>query len=232
MAEVNSLHRSAAWIPKDVLRRGWEYIALGDWHQHRHRPLSDAHAYYPGSLEALTFGEAVHYPARQHDPYAVHGALDVRLRALGAEPRILTLANPAARPVLRLRSIDAEELDVEGLMTQLRERLEADLPKEVLVLLEIANCDHNVWNQLDQEELAKLRDRIRQCHIRPDWVHHEVGDSDEAFQLTTVAEQWSAFVAERESDDRLREVLHTKGLERIEAARQAVRGQLADVGLA
>lgn len=232
MAEVNSLHRSAAWIPKDVVRRGWEYVALGDWHQHRHRPLSDAHAYYPGSLEALTFGEAAHYPTQQHDPYAVHGALDVRLRAPRVEPRILTFANSGARPVIRLQSIDAERLDADGLMTQLRGRLEGDLPKAALAHLEITKCDQDAWNQLDHEELGKLRARVCQCQIRPDFVHHEVEQSAEAFQLATVADQWRAYVDEKEPDERLREVLYAKGLERFEAARLAVRGQLSEAGLA
>jgi DNA repair exonuclease SbcCD nuclease subunit len=64
MDELNSLHQPAAGIPRDVLRRGWHYVALGDWHIHRYQPLPDVPAYYAGSLEALNFGEAAYSMCR------------------------------------------------------------------------------------------------------------------------------------------------------------------------
>jgi DNA repair exonuclease SbcCD nuclease subunit len=62
MEELNSLHRKALTIPPTLLRKGWDYVALGDWHIHRHQPLPDIPAFYAGSLEALNFGEAAWYP--------------------------------------------------------------------------------------------------------------------------------------------------------------------------
>src|SRR6266571_8049148 len=69
MDDLNSLHRTAATIPAELLRRGWDYVALGDWHIHRYQPLHDIPAFYSGSLEALTFGEAMFYPTRADDSY-------------------------------------------------------------------------------------------------------------------------------------------------------------------
>ena len=57
MNELNSLHHTAYSIPSDVLLRGWDYVALGDWHIHRYKPLKNVPAFYAGSLEALNFGE-------------------------------------------------------------------------------------------------------------------------------------------------------------------------------
>ena len=106
MSELNSLHHTAYTIPSDVLLRGWDYVALGDWHIHRYQPLKNVPAFYAGSLEALNFGEAVAYPLRPNDTYAVHGALDVRLH-LGEPADVQSFLTRDIRPVLRLEPIDA-----------------------------------------------------------------------------------------------------------------------------
>ena len=134
MDELNSLRHASASIPKDVLRRGWHYVALGDWHIHSYQPLLDAPAYYAGSLEALNFGEAAAHPPRQGDPNAIRGALDVCL-SLNEAATVHTLANMNPRPVLRLETIDATSVDSESLIDVLRKRFESELPPEAVVCL-------------------------------------------------------------------------------------------------
>ena len=127
MNELNSLRHTTYTIPSDVLLRGWDYVALGDWHIHRYQPLKNVPAFYAGSLEALNLGEAVTYPLRPNDAYALHGALDVRLH-FGKPADVRSLVNKDARPLLRLEPIDAVHADAKTIMDILHVRLSTGLP--------------------------------------------------------------------------------------------------------
>jgi hypothetical protein len=134
--------------------------------------------------------------------------------------------------VLRLRPIDAKGLDADSLMTQIRTRLDDDQPEAALVRLDISNVDQDAWDQLDHEdheELGNLRSRVLQCDIRLDFVYPDVEQSAEAFQETTVAEQWRGYVEQMVPEEH---IMRSRGWERISAAQQEEQGQLADVGLA
>src|SRR6266496_1969389 len=161
-----SLSLPVCFLYRDILHRGWDYVALGDWHIHRYQPLKDVPAFYAGSLEALTFGEAVAYPPRGNDNYTIHGAIDVHL-SLDKPAKVHTFANREARPVLRLEAIDATKADADTLMDMLRTRLHAELPSHAIALLEIKNVLPQVWQQLDHAEIAERRKFVRRCEIRP-----------------------------------------------------------------
>jgi DNA repair exonuclease SbcCD nuclease subunit len=132
MDRPNSLGRVTEHIHLPVVRRSWDYIALGDWHIHRYQPLSDVPAYYAGSLEALNFGEAASYPQQDKDPLNIRGAIDVRL-TLGEAPVVTTLQNVGARPVLRLEPVNAADMDPDALMSILRQRLDSRISEHALV---------------------------------------------------------------------------------------------------
>ena len=229
MDDLNSLHRTAATIPAELLRRGWDYVALGDWHMHRHQPLNDAPAFYSGGLESLNFGEAVFYPPREGDAYAEHGGLDVRLEA-GRPATVETFAPYKARPVLRLDSIDASDFDATSLMAVLRQRLKLGLPAEALVLLEVLNCPAQTWEQLDFAELTELRKQVLRCEIRPDIHWPLLTQSDESISNTKLDSQWELFIEGREPEAIARAWYRDEGIKRIEDARTALLAEQAYVG--
>ncbi len=229
MDELNSLHQTAYTIPSEIVRRGWDYVALGDWHIHRYQPLEDIPAFYAGSLEALTFGEAVAYPARMNDQYAVRGALDVRFHPDQAR-EVLSFENKEARPVLRLEEIDAIDLDATTLMDLLRRRLQADLPAQAIVLLEVKNVLPEVWQKLDHAELAKQKKCVRRCEIRPSFQRLSSSQSGELLSEVSLESQWERFIGDREQDATERVWHEEEGLKRIEDARQMLQAASAQEG--
>ena len=227
LPEANTVGRRAAVIPSEVLRRGWDYVALGDWHIHRYQPLRDVPAYYAGSLEALTFGEAASYPPRVGDSRAIGGALDVQLR-LGEPAAMTTIPNARRRPVLRVEPIDAEGLRITELMDELRRRLDSSLPSEALVRVEIRRCRREAWEGLDHAELSRLRAQVRRCEIIPEWAESSAPEDD--WSSATIEQQWEAFIAAQVADRAERAELLALGQERIEAARQRVQERRVAAG--
>jgi DNA repair exonuclease SbcCD nuclease subunit len=232
MDELNSLRHASAGIPKDVLRRGWHYVALGDWHIHSYQPLLDVPAYYAGSLEALNFGEAAAHPPRQGDPNAIHGALDVRL-SLDEAATVHTLANTNPRPVLRLEAIDATSADPESLMEELRKRFESELPQEAVVCLDVKNCPSKTWDQLDHAEIEQLRRVVRRCEIRWDIQQPSTEQSREALSEASLDDQWQHYLDRTIQDEAERAWYSQQGLQLIDAARKellSVRASAGDEG--
>ncbi len=229
MDELNSLRHASASIPKDVLRRGWHYVALGDWHIHSYQPLLDAPAYYAGSLEALNFGEAAAHPPRQGDPNAIRGALDVCL-SLNEAATVHTLANMNPRPVLRLETIDATSVDSESLIDVLRKRFESELPPEAAVCLEVKNCPSKTWDQLDHAEIEQLRRLVRRCEIRWDIQQPSAEQSHEALSEASLDDQWQHYLNRTIQDETERTWFNQQGLLLIDAARKELLAARAFTG--
>jgi hypothetical protein len=227
--QLNSLHHTAYTIPSDVLLRGWDYVAMGDWHIHRYQPLKNVPAFYAGSLEALNFGEAVSYPLRPNDTYAVHGALDVRLH-LGEPADVRSLVNKDARPLLRLEPIDAIHADAETIMDILHVRLHTGLPAHAIVLLEVNNILPQVWGQLDHASIAKLRKLVRRCDIRWNFQRTTPSQSGEALSGAALDRQWEHFLEQREKNTAERAWYKDEGMKRVEEARRILQATYAQQG--
>jgi hypothetical protein len=229
MEEVNTLGRATSHIPSAVVSRGWDYVALGDSHFHRYRPIQHAPAYYAGSLEALNFGEATEYPPRRDGRNAVRGAIDVRLR-LGTQAVLSTLENVGQRPVLRLKSIDAAEMEPEALMQALHDRLIADLPREALVRLDVTTCPAGVYEHLNFEVIDQLRQQFRRCEIHFDTVYPVAEQNGVIAPQASLDDQWEAFIASRIGDDTERAWYLEQGQRRIEDARIQIQGARLAIG--
>lgn len=230
MDELNSLGLKAARIPPELLRQGWDYVALGDWHIHRYQALKDAPAYYAGSIEALNYGEAADYPLREGDPNQVRGAIDVRLSE--GKPAVLdTLPNTGKRPVFRLEAIDATDLEPEAIMEALRQRLDSAMPPEALSLLEIKDCPLEVWQGLDHAEIERLRKLIRRCDIRPIIKRPaDAGQSLESASKVSLDDQWEVFLSNAVTDENERSWYLQQGVKRIEAAREHIMSLRSHTG--
>jgi DNA repair exonuclease SbcCD nuclease subunit len=229
MEELNSLHRTSEGIPKELLRKGWDYVALGDWHIHKHQLLSDIPAYYAGGLEALNYGEARLHPPVTNDKYAEHGALVVELTT-AQKAIVTTLPNQMLRPVLRLKPIDAEEYTAASLMQQIRTRFDPPLPKEALVLLEINNLPQSMWEQLDHDQIGQLRKSVRRCDIRPNVRRVIPEQRDSAASEATIDKQWEHFLEQYLADKTERTRYVERGNALIDEARKVIQATQAHMG--
>jgi len=227
--EMNTLGRVTSDIPSEVLSRGWDYVALGDSHFHRYQPMQQAPAYYAGSLEALNFGEATAYPPQRDDRNAVRGAIDVRLRP-GAQAVLSTLENVGRRPVLRLKAIDAADMEPETLMQALHDRITAELPREALVRLEVTACPIDVYERLDHEAIYRLCQQFRRCEIPFGTVYPVAEQNGATASEASLNDQWEAFIASQIGDDMELPWYLEQGQQRIEAARMQVQGARLESG--
>jgi hypothetical protein len=195
------------------------------------QPFKDVPVYYAGSLEALNFGEAAYYPTTGTNPRTKHGGLDVRL-SLNEKATVNSLLHQDARPVIRLETIDADDLAPEALMDQLRQRFALTLPEEALVFLEIQGCTVATWQQLAHEEIDQMREKVRRFDLR--WIFKQDSLADQntkASGQVSLPEQWKLFLEEHETDARELSWYLKEGAQRIEDARLQLansRGQIGD----
>jgi DNA repair exonuclease SbcCD nuclease subunit len=230
MEEVNTLGLATSHIPSTVISRGWDYVALGDSHFHRYQPIQHAPAYYAGSLEALNFGEATEYPPRRNDRNAVRGVIKVQLRP-GTQAVLSTFENVGRRPVLRLKAIEAADMDPETLMQALHDRLTAEIPREALVRLEVTACSIYVYERLDHEAIDRLRQQFRRCEIRYEKMVYPVAEQNgTTASETSLPDQWEAFIALRVGDHTERAWYLEQGQQRIESARIQIQGARLEGG--
>jgi DNA repair exonuclease SbcCD nuclease subunit len=218
--EKNTLGRTIWEIPRSILRQGWDYVALGDWHAHGYQPLSDVPAYYAGSLEALNFGEATHYPLEPDDPYAIRGMLDVRL-SRGEKAIVQTIAVPTSRPILCLEPIHALNMDAETLMEAIEKRLDSPMPPEALCQLTIYDYSLTVLQQLDHDRIQQLCSRVRKCVLR--WIPQKA-ETQQPTSLSSLSleEQWHAFVECRMTNEEERPWYIQEGTALLDTARKTV----------
>jgi hypothetical protein len=163
------------------------------------------------------------------NPYAVHGGLDVQL-SLHKDTVVNTLPNTGARPVLRLQPIDATNMDAETLMDLLYKRLDAGMPPNAIILLDVNDCSATCYEQLNFETIEHLRSLVRRCDIRFHVRYPSTEQSQEALSEASLDYQWQSFLARTLSDDEEHEWYLEQGAKRIEVARQELLAAHAQVG--
>jgi len=189
--------RGAVALPGELLRRGWTYAALGDWHAHRHQPLAGLHAYYPGSLQALNYGEGRRHPPRADDPYSEGGLLLVDLTP---EPVVSSLLFPERRPVLRLNPIDAEHASADDILDQLEDAVRA-LPATALISVTIQRCGALVLPTIDRGRLATIRRRHVALDVTFEEPRPEIQPSQTPPSEASITDQWATYLGEYASTD-------------------------------
>ncbi|WP_216326059.1 metallophosphoesterase family protein [Deinococcus aestuarii] len=190
-SEANSGRRGAT-ISSDLLRRGWTYAALGDCHAHGERPLTDVPAYYAGSAEALTFGEAPEHPARSGDPYASGGMLLVTA-ASAADVAVTSLPYPGRRAVVRLGEVDGEHLSGDQLLDELDARTSA-VPDGAVASVKVRRCPPHLRASVNMTRLKGLQARCLLLDVEWEVVDPEVLQSEVPASPGRLEDQWSAYL--------------------------------------
>lgn len=165
-------------IPKDrAARARLDYLALGDWHG---TLQIDERTWYSGAPEATRF--------KEKDP---GNALVVEIDAPGAAPRV-TRHRVASKTWLKERFTLSSAEDVNALDARLSAIEDA---RDTLVELELEGVlDEPLAQRLDEEVLARARDRLCFLRERRENLHSEFRPED----LETLHEAgWVGAVARR-----------------------------------
>lgn len=130
----------------DLINKKMDYVALGDYHTYT--DLGN-NIMYPGPIEHLAFGQ-------EKKPRVIIVEIDLDKKEVIKKDRFLKV-----RPMIDMKSIDAEGMLLEDIQKQIVERFEETQVEEAIVRLIIKNLPKNLKHRhlFLTEEIRKQKDR-------------------------------------------------------------------------
>lgn len=147
-------------IAKEKLERGWDYVAMGDYHV---MTQVAEHAWYSGSLDYVSSNPWDE--SRQQEKLGIPGKGYLLVDLPGGSPAFRS--NPTLRRHVDCEPLDAQGLAIADLNAQIRARLEGAHVDAAVVRLLILNCARAQSRELDH---AMIRDfKARAVHLHVDY---------------------------------------------------------------
>lgn len=165
-------------IPLDVIRRDWDYVALGHWHKRGPVFLSERETqskiWYAGSPENTSFSDLV-----PEDPSRGYLITDVHK---GNYPDVEKVSLPIRRMML-LPVIDADGMTTEELSKKLTERVETEAASGDLngavVRQKVINVLPDLWSLVDRRSAREAADMTLAYEVTPKFVGAADNDTDD-----------------------------------------------------
>lgn len=181
-------------VPAEALSNGWDYIALG--HYHEHKKIQDS-VYYSGSTERLGFGEV----------NQAKGFLEVDLqkpRAVFHELKI--------REMMELSSMDAAGLASSEIVEEARRRVSAAVIDDKIVRLAISNVAPEAYRSLDVPSIRKLGSTALHFELKIDRLDSEGRSASEDARIGLLADEFGKYVASLNMPDEKKNKLLSMGM--------------------
>lgn len=153
-------------IPRDVLRRDWDYVALGHWHKRGPVFLSEketeSRVWYAGSPENTSFSDL-----DPDDP--ARGYLLVGLKR-GEMPAVSRVDLPIRRmmmlPVVDAEGKTTEEIS-EELLSRVQEADEAGLLRGSIIRQRVINVLPDLWSLVDRKSAREAAAETLAYDVQP-----------------------------------------------------------------
>ena len=126
-------------IPMDILRKDFDYIALG--HFHRYAKVTSSMV-YPGSIEKFSFAES----------RDVKGLVEVVL----SDDKEINFVPFPTRKMIEVDPINCKGLSTEQVMNKIEEALKDKSLKEAIVRINLHNIDDLTYRNMDQGKLKTM----------------------------------------------------------------------------
>lgn len=178
-------------VPTGALDAAFDYIALGHYHD---RTQVTSNAWYAGSTERMSFGEA-------------------------GQPKGFLLADLAAgkvefhpiltRPMLDLGPLDADGLDAPALQNAVLKALDGDL-KDKIVRLRVQRVPRHVHASLDHARLRRACQEALHADVRFDLVQAGGATQGAEGPIGALAGEFERFIADVPLDGLDRAAVRTK----------------------
>jgi exonuclease SbcD len=180
------------------LDRGFDYVALGHYHEHI---LATASAVYSGSTERLGFGEV-----GQPKGFVT---LDLDSGKWKFRPQNV-------RPMLDLRTIDCVGMKANDIASEIRGNLESAEMGEAIVRQRISNVERREFGLLDTGTIRKLASEALHFELRPAIIDsgQKVASTDAAFE--SMEKEFVAYLGKTDMGTQDAEKLEALGLEYLE----------------
>lgn len=139
-------------INESYFKLGFDYVALGHYHRHCQVEVKDMdRVYYAGSTERLSMAEL------GQDK----GFIEVDLK----EDKI-TFHQVPTREMIELPSIDASEMDPDGVLKEVERRINAQNIEEKIIRLKVTDIDTFVYNSLNFRAISDLKSKAFHFDLR------------------------------------------------------------------
>ena len=185
-------------VPLGQLADGWDYVALG--HFHEHDKVRDR-IYYSGSTERLSFSEADQEK----------GVVEVDLAAHKVKFHPLKV-----RDMLDMEPIDAAGMASSEILREARDRISSASIDQKLVRLVVRNVAPEAYKSLDVSALRRLGSSALHFELKIDRVEadgmKEVADT----QIGLLADEFRKYVASLEMADAKKQRLIEMGMPYLE----------------
>ena len=190
-------------IPIDALSDGWDYVALGHYHEYRRVRGS---AYYSGSTERFGFGEIGQNK----------GLVEVDLDSGKVTFHQLTI-----RRMIDLPQIDASGLASSEILREARASISSQGIDDTIARLVITNVSAEAYRSLDSSAIRRLGSSALHFELKVDSTAEEknsVSTSD--MQIGLLADEFRKYVASQEIPDSKKNRLMEMGIPYLEKVQE------------
>ena len=170
-------------IPVSALDKGWDYVALGHFHQHH--DVAD-HAYYSGSTERLGFGEADQKK----------GVVEVDLSS-----HTVRFHEIKTREMVNLPALDAEGLASSEILGEARRKLSGAGIDDKIVRMVVTNVASDAYRSLDVHAIRQLGSSALHFELRVDRQEDDDKVTAGEAQIGLLADEFRKFVSRLDYPD-------------------------------
>jgi DNA repair exonuclease SbcCD nuclease subunit len=170
-------------VPVTALDKGWDYVALGHYHQHNNVA---GNAYYSGSTERIGFGEVDQKKGIVEVDLTTH---TVRFHELGI------------RDMLDLPALDATGLASSEILSESRKLVSGAGIEEKIVRMVIVNVAADAYRSLDVPAIRQLGSSALHFELRVDRQDKDERTESGDTQIGLLADEFKKFVSKLEYSD-------------------------------
>lgn len=196
-------------VPDYLLLRDFDYIALGDYHEHE---KMRANAWYSGSTERIGWG----------DYYADPGYNLIEFGEGPCEP-VVTHIPIAARPMKLLAPVECAGLSAREIADLVLKRVERDAPPDGMARVEFRDVTRPVRREAESILRRESADLVWSLEVKaPHDILAPFGDVEPALGVADVFSLFDEYVASRQFASEFETAFKTKGRRALELANQQV----------
>ena len=181
-------------VPAEALSNGWDYVALG--HYHEHKKIRDS-VYYSGSTERLGFGEV----------NQAKGFLEVDLQTHKTVFHELKI-----RDMMELSNLDAAGLASSEIVEEARRRASGAVIEDKIVRLSISNVAPEAYRSLDVPSIRRLGSTALHFELKIDRLDAEGKNTSDEARIGLLADEFGKYVASLDMPDDKKNKLLSMGM--------------------
>lgn len=196
-------------IPHDCFRKGYDYVALGHYHNFTRVQTgpNESIVYYSGSTERLSQAEAK----------SEKGFVEVDF-SHRRESDMIRFHPVSTRAMLELPAVEARGKTAQKILAEIEEAVTAQDPGEKIIRIDVAGIPEETYRALPFDKIAELKQRAFSLDIRFEKVEDAEPGRPSDLNLGRLDKAFEVFLAEQKVENLDREKLKELSLEYLHRA--------------